>query len=287
MPQTSTAHSSSTNMTKHTSITLIGTSGIGKTTLAERLSQAGCYHYSGDYRIATHYLAETIRDWLESLIQSPTLQALLTDDAIRLTPHTRIDNLRALSAFIGKLGKTGLDLATFTQRQQQFAAAERAAMFDFATFRTRAQRRLGATRFINDAGGSLCEYQHDHELMTFILNETLPVYIRADAELSQELLTRGMRYPKPICYDPDFLSRMIESFASTSNTSNPDHFDSDAFIRHLLPAMMQHRDERAMALIQQGGIVLSAQSVWATTSAEAFWNLLETACEEQGIKPCR
>ena len=41
-------------------ITLLGMSGVGKTTLASRLPRQTWFHYSGDYRIGTRYLDEPI-----------------------------------------------------------------------------------------------------------------------------------------------------------------------------------------------------------------------------------
>ena len=37
-------------------ITLLGMSGVGKTTLANKLPKQNWFHYSGDYRIGTKYL---------------------------------------------------------------------------------------------------------------------------------------------------------------------------------------------------------------------------------------
>ena len=47
---------------KHKSITLLGMSGVGKTTLANKLPKSKWFHYSGDYRIGTKYLEEPILD---------------------------------------------------------------------------------------------------------------------------------------------------------------------------------------------------------------------------------
>ena len=43
-------------------ITLVGMSGVGKTTLANALPKSTWFHYSGDYRIATKYMEEPILD---------------------------------------------------------------------------------------------------------------------------------------------------------------------------------------------------------------------------------
>lgn len=268
-------------------ITLIGTSGIGKTTLSERLVSGGWYHYSGDYRIATHYLSEAITDWLETAAaQVPLLATLLKADAVRIQPHTQIENLRALSAYIGKLGQGWLDYDTFCARQRAFAAAEKAAMYDFVAFRDRAARRYGATAFINDAGGSLCEYIDDTALMDYLLTHTLPVYIRADAQLESELLKRAVRYPKPMCYDRIFLTEMVRGYTEQSGAASPDDFDADAFLRYVLPHMMAHRDARAMALVARGGVVLEAKAVWQVRDADDFDELLSAACAAQGRKLC-
>ena len=95
-------------------ITLMGTSGVGKTTLATLLQGAGWFHYSGDYRIATRYLSEPISDWLTVLARrEPTLAALLRDDAVSVKGKVTIERLHILSAFIGKLGRDGYDARTF------------------------------------------------------------------------------------------------------------------------------------------------------------------------------
>lgn len=268
---------------KPRSITLLGTSGVGKTTLSSRLVADGWYHYSGDYRIATRYLDEAVTDWLEALaMQQPQLAALLGDDALRIRPHITVDNLRALSVFIGKLGREGWDYATFCARQALFAEAEKAAMYDFVAFRERAMRRYGATLFINDAGGSLCEYVQDTALMDYVLHHTLPVYIRADAALEAELLERAMRYPKPMCYAPAFLDEMIRGFAAQSGIAKADDFPVDEFIRYVMPRMMLHRDEQAMAIVARGGVVLDAKAVWQVRDGAGFMALLDAACQAQG-----
>ncbi len=75
-------------------ITLMGMSGVGKTTLSCKLPRHKWFHYSADYRIATHYLGDTIGDFLKAeAMQSPLLAKLLKSDSIYLSSNVSIDNL--------------------------------------------------------------------------------------------------------------------------------------------------------------------------------------------------
>ena len=52
-------------------ITLLGMSGVGKTTLANKLPRQSWFHYSGDYRIGTRYLDEPISDNMKLQAMEP------------------------------------------------------------------------------------------------------------------------------------------------------------------------------------------------------------------------
>ena len=68
---------------KHKAVTLLGMSGVGKTTLANKLPKTDWFHYSGDYRIGTKYLAEPITDNVKrAAMQVPFLRGLLCSDSI-------------------------------------------------------------------------------------------------------------------------------------------------------------------------------------------------------------
>lgn len=254
-------------------ITLLGTSGVGKTTLSAILQAEGWYHYSGDYRIATRYLAEPINAWLETLTaENPTLSALLTADALSIQGRVAIDNLAILSAYIGKLGQQGYDEQTFKARQQAFAQAEAQAMYDVPDFIARSQRR-GYAFFINDAGGSVGELD-DERLFALLKQHTLPIYIDADADLEQELIARAIRYPKPICYHAVFLQEMIASYAQRQDNIAPSAFDSDDFIRFVSPQMFAHRRLRYRRIAERYGVTLDAKAVWQVRDGQDFQTLL-------------
>lgn len=265
-------------------ITLIGTSGVGKTTLAERLSRGNWYHYSGDYRIATRYLNEAIADWLEAEAKShPLFAHLIENDALRLQGKASFANLQILSAFVGKLGQGqgAYDVQTFTHRQRLFAEAEKRAMYDVGDFIARAHKRHGKSRFINDAGGSIGEYTDDEALFAYLCERTLLVYIHADDALNEEILRRAIAHPKPICYDPQFLADAIRAYGAMSGEGDPDRFDADAFLRYVAPKMLAHRRERFMLLARRYGVVLDARAVWQVQSPQAFEDMLAQAVREQ------
>jgi len=265
-------------MTPISRITLMGTSGVGKTTLATMLAAAGWFHYSGDYRIATRYLNEPISDWLTELARrEPTLASLLRDDAVSVQGKVSIERLHILSAYIGKLGRDGYDATTFIERQHLFRAAEQAAMQDVPAFIERAERLYGYKAFINDAGGSICELD-DPAMFQTLATHTCYIYIDTDEAHYAELEARAIAYPKPICYHPHFLQQMIGEYGLMKGGLTPDRFESDDFIRYVTPRMMAHRRERYRELIAQyGGIILNARDIWQLRDAADFHDLLNAA----------
>ncbi len=59
-------------------VTVMGMSGVGKTTLAAKLEAYNWFHYSADYRIGTKYLDEDILESLREQVQDiPLLKEFL------------------------------------------------------------------------------------------------------------------------------------------------------------------------------------------------------------------
>src|SRR6188472_3452497 len=154
----------------HKAITLLGMSGVGKTTLAYKLPSSKWFHYSGDYRIGTKYLAEPILDNIKrQAMKIDFLRDLLRSDSIYIASNFTVHNLEPVATFLGKIGRTdrgGLPVTEFKKRQKLHRDAEIGAMRDVAGFIEKAQQIYGYDHFINDAGGSLCELDDEQTEQT-------------------------------------------------------------------------------------------------------------------------
>lgn len=224
-------------------ITLLAMSGAGKTTLANKLPKSKWFHYSGDYRIGTKYLKEPILDNIKrQAISVPFLRELLLSDSIYISSKITVDNLAAVSSFLGKLGNSqlgGLSLQEFKRRQKLHHLAEIAAMNDVPEFIHKADDIYGYKHFINDAGGSVCELDNQEVLETLAEN-TLIIYIKIPPTLEQTIIERAKTDPKPLYYREAFLDEKLAEFLYLKNYSSaeampPDEFVSWVFLSYLNP----------------------------------------------------
>ncbi len=264
------------------SITLMGMSGVGKTTLSRKLPTDKWFHYSGDYRIASHYLSDAIGDFLKvEAMKSPLIADLLKNDSIYIGSNLSIDNLSTVSAYIGKLGNTklgGLDMATFLQRQRQHYRAEVAACYDVGYFKQRAKTLYGYAYFLHDAGGSICELD-DEKVTAYLAKETDFVYLHADDDLAQTLTQRALDYPKPMYYNESFLMQQLSRYKEENYLSDVNEIVPNDFIRYIIPKLIQHRRARYLAIAERYGRIIDANEVFNVRDEADFLDLLEqTVC---------
>ena len=261
-------------------VTLLGMSGVGKTRLATILRHQNWFHYSGDYRIGTRYLDESILDNIkQQAMQVPFLRDLLRSDSIYIRNNITVDNLQPVSSFVGKLGnpeRGGLSLREFKRRQVLHRLAEIAAMQDVPEFIRKAREIYGYRHFVNDAGGSLCELE-DPTVIDLLDRHTLILYIRASEHDEEELLRRAQVDPKPLYYRETFLDAELADYTSTRRLDYVAQIDPDDFGRWVFPKLFRSRIPRYEAIAAAHGYTVTSDEV-AEVEAEAdFLTLLDRA----------
>jgi len=265
---------------EHKAITLLGMSGIGKTTLAAKLPKTQWFHYSHDYRIGTKYLEEPILDNIKKqAMKVDFLRELLRSDSIYICSNITIDNLAPISTFLGKIGdrtKGGLSLEEFKERQRLHLEAEIAAMKDVAPFIAKAQQIYGYNHFLNDAGGSVCEVDDD-EAIQCLADNTLIVYIRPDEEMEKTLIQRAIDSPKPLYYQETFLDDKLGEYMRTESIRKVDEIDPDKFVRWIFPKLVEHRRPLYQALADRHGYTIEAADAEKVRDEADFLDLITNA----------
>ena len=264
---------------KHKSITLLGMSGVGKTTLANKLPKSKWFHYSGDYRIGTKYLEEPILDNIkEKAMDVPLLAELLKSDSIYISSNITVDNLMPISSFLGKIGdrsKGGLSIDDFIKRQQLHMDAEMKAMKDVPDFIEKSQRIYNYDHFINDAGGSICEL-YGTGSMDALVENTLILYIEADSSIRDELIKRAIENPKPMFYTEDFLNEHLKIYTEEKNIEQ-NIMDPDDFVRWIFPKLLDYRKNKYEKIASEYGYTVSASDVSNIDNENEFLELIENA----------
>ncbi len=261
-------------------ITLLGMSGVGKTRIAVMLRRAHWFHYSGDYRIGTRYLGEAILDQIKSeAMRIPALRELLLSDSIYICNNITVDNLKPVSAFLGKIGNPelgGLGLKEFKRRQALHRTAEIAAMKDVPEFIRKGRDLYGYSHFVNDAGGSLCELD-DPEVLEVLAEHTLIVYLKASAPDERELIRRAEEDPKPLYYREAFLDEALAQFMQERGLPYVAMIDPDELVRWAFPRLFRARLPRYQAIAAKCGYTVTTAELAGIRSEAAFLEVLQGA----------
>lgn len=265
---------------KHKRVTLLGMSGVGKTHISALLRKHHWYHYSGDYRIGTRYLDESILDMIKAqAMQVPFLNELLRNDWIYIRNNIKISDLGPVLSFVGKLGNPelgGVPLEDFERRQAQYRDAEIAAMYDVPSFIEKGQSIYGYQHFVNDVGGSLCELD-EPGVIDLLVKHTLMLYIQVtDEEEEQKLIARAQSDPKPLYYRPDFLREHLGVYLQENGLQYAAEMNPDAFTRWVFPRLFHSRVPRYEEIAKLGYTVTSRE-IAQVRDENDFLNLLETA----------
>lgn len=261
-------------------ITLLGMSGVGKTTLASKVPKKQWFHYSGDYRIGTKYLDEAILDNIkQQAMEVPFLRDLLRSDSIYIRSNITVENLTPVSTFLGKLGdpaKGGLSLAEFKRRQALHHRAEINAMRDVPEFIRKAETIYGYQHFLNDAGGSVCELD-DPETIRILADHTLILYLRTSPELEDLLIERAQSDPKPLYYRDAFLDEQLAAFMAETGYREVEEIPPDEFVTWVFPRLFRSRLPRYQAIADRYGYTADVQEVAAVRDERDFVELVSGA----------
>ncbi len=268
-------------------VLFFGMSGLGKTYVSNILRDSGdWFHYSIDYRIGTRYMGEYITDNAKAeAMKVPFLRDLLLSDSIYIGSNISFENLTPVAAYLGKPGNPalgGLELTEYRRRQEQFRLAEIHALLDTEYFIDRAERLYQYPNFICDTGGSICEWVDPNDPRDQVLSElsrqTLMIWLKGDDEHTAELVRRFDKAPKPMSYQPQFLTQVWEEYLAEHGCSGS-QVDPDAFVRWTYSRALAHRQPRYQAMADNWGIAVTADDMHNVRDASDFDELIERTLE--------
>ncbi|MEM8844212.1 MAG: ATPase [Pseudomonadota bacterium] len=264
-------------------ITLLGMSGVGKTTLANKLDSTQWFHYSGDYRIGTKYLEEPILDNIKAKAMNVDFLAdLLRSDSIYICSNITVNNLEPVSTFLGKVGNPelgGLELDEFKNRQNLHRQAETFAMLDVPDFISKAQNIYGYPNFLNDAGGSLCELT-DPEVFEVLSDSTLILYIRANEKHEKLLCERAISYPKPLYFQEAFLDEHLQDFMESNNLDSVEDINPDQYSSWVFPKLLEHRKPLYESIAEKYGYTVDLEDIQNVRDQQDFVDLICNAIDK-------
>ena len=264
-------------------ITLMGMSGVGKTTLASMLPTDTWFHYSADYRIGTRYLREPILDNIKrQAMEQPFLRDLVLSDSLSFRTNITFHHLKPIATFLGKIGdpaRGGISQEEFIRRQRLHRQAEINAVRDVAAFIDKARNLYGRTHFLNDTGGSVCELG-DAEIWDELAAHSLIVYLRADKDMEEMLIQRAKADPKPLYYDEEFLAASLATYLAEQGLASTDEMEPDDFVQWVFPRLIAHRRPLYERIAEKYGYTVDARLVQDVRSEQDVLELIGAALEE-------
>ena len=266
-------------------VTVFGMAGVGKTRLAALLRKSQWFHYSVDYRIGTRHMGEFITDNFKAeAMKVPFLRDLLRTDSIKLSSNITFANLDPLSTYLGRPGnktKGGLPLDEYRRRQEQHRIAEIAAVQEVPLFIERAHDLYGYSNFIADTGGSLIEVVDPDNAKDPVIDtlsrNTVLIYIRGTEADAAELIRRFKHSPKPMYYQPPFLTKKWAEFKKLNKVTDDAKVDPDKFGAWGFEALLHDRLPRYQKLADKYGYTIEAADLATVRDGDEFIDLVTSA----------
>ena len=266
-------------------VTVFGMSGVGKTRLAALLRRSQWFHYSVDYRIGTRHMGEFITDNFKAeAMKVPFFRDLLRSDSVKIASNITFANLDPLSTYLGRPGdiaRGGLPLDEYRRRQEQHRVAEIAALEEVPRFIARAHDLYGYDNFIADTGGSLIEVidpdNADDPVVKTLRQNTALIYIRGTEKDADALVERFRTSPKPMYYQPKFLTRKWAEYKRKNNVTDDAKVDPAGFGAWGFEALLYDRLPRYQKLADNFGYTIEAADLAIVRDGEEFVDLVTSA----------
>ncbi len=231
-------------------ISLVGMSGIGKTTFAMSQNPSEYFHYSVDYIIGQYLLKNDILcDISSQITKNELISQLIKKNNINLNANIKIKDLSLVSSFLSKFGSIklgGLQKDEFLRRQNLYAEAEKVATLHLYKIANKIFS-LGYKYIINDLTGSICEiinFDDPNDEILHFLKKTTIKYFSTTQEYIQELINRSQKSPKPLLYNKNFFLTALENFKKHNKIEYENQIDPDQFCRYIFPILITNREKK-------------------------------------------
>lgn len=263
---------------KSKTFTLVGMSGVGKTSISQKLSAEGFFHYSIDYEIAHTHLKERIKECVVSKIkkQSPLFESLIEKFAINLEISLTFDDLEIITMFVIPQEENGkIILSKFLKNQNLYKDAEMHATQAFTHKAKLAFENYHMSGFINDATGSICEVAlSNNALLEQIRDCSTVIYLKATDEHQNMLIERSKDKVKPILYNYNFLIQNLKNYYAISKVDDNFAIDKDFFL-WVFPNLLEYRRKSYQEFIDKTkGIVVDINKLAKVRDSKDFLELI-------------
>jgi hypothetical protein len=269
-------------------VTVLGMSGVGKTTLSRMLHNASWFQYSVDYRIGTRYMDEYIVDnFKREANKNDFLKRLLRSDSIYIRSNITFENLEPLSTYLGKPGnpeKGGISFAEYKLRQSQHCDAERKSLMDVPEFIKKSREIYRYENFICDSGGSLCEVVNPDDendaVLKALSGSTVMLYIEGTEKHMAQLVSRFIQHPKPMYYQPKFLDQKWAEYKAVNKIKSDDAVDPDRFAEWGYAQLLKHRAPIYKKIADNFGYTVRMQDIPTLDTEEKFNTFIARTIDE-------